>query len=109
MAFFVTLNPTRCQQGRVSCFVARCSTLYATCLIGFLAFKQVKTVEGVADLQIPPGTQPGDTLVLAKKGVPKLNRPSIRGDHLFTIKVSIPNRVRYIIIFLPFCLLCSYR
>lgn len=48
----------------------------------------------MADLQIPPGTQPGDVLVLAKKGVPKLNKPSIRGDHLFTIKVTIPNRIR---------------
>lgn len=66
-----------------------------------LAFKQVKTVEGIAELQIPPGTQPGDTLVLSKKGAPKLNRPSIRGDHLFTVKVSIPNRIRYSTIF-PF-------
>ncbi|CAL5375648.1 unnamed protein product [Camellia sinensis] len=53
----------------------------------------VKTVEGTTDLQIPSGTQPGDVLVLAKKGAPKLNRPSIRGDHLFTIKVAIPNRI----------------
>ncbi|XVF74761.1 hypothetical protein PTKIN_Ptkin13bG0137300 [Pterospermum kingtungense] len=54
---------------------------------------EVKTVEGVSELQIPPGTQPGDVLVLAKKGAPKLNKPSIRGDHLFTIKVTIPNRI----------------
>ncbi|PIN08533.1 Molecular chaperone (DnaJ superfamily) [Handroanthus impetiginosus] len=54
---------------------------------------KVKTVEGMTDLQIPPGTQPGDVLVLARKGAPKLNRPSIRGDHLFTVKVSIPKRV----------------
>ncbi|KAK4748273.1 hypothetical protein SAY87_014859 [Trapa incisa] len=54
---------------------------------------KVKTVEGMTDLQIPPSTQPGDVLVLAKKGAPKLNKPSIRGDHLFTIKVSIPRRV----------------
>ncbi|KAG5523296.1 hypothetical protein RHGRI_035194 [Rhododendron griersonianum] len=59
-----------------------------------LAFPQkVKTVEGETELQIPPGTQPGDVLVLAKKGAPKLNRPSIRGDHLFTIKVTIPKRI----------------
>lgn len=44
-------------------------------------------------MEIPPGTQPGDVLVLAKKGVPKLNRPSIRGDHLFTVEVSIPKRI----------------
>lgn len=54
---------------------------------------QVKTVEGNTELQIPPGTQPGDVLVLAKKGAPKLNRPSIRGDHLFTFKVTIPKRI----------------
>ncbi|KAI4379268.1 hypothetical protein MLD38_005588 [Melastoma candidum] len=54
---------------------------------------KVKTVEGPSDLQIPPGTQPGDTLVLARKGAPKLNKPSIRGDHLFTVKVTIPKRI----------------
>ncbi|KAG6410709.1 hypothetical protein SASPL_128775 [Salvia splendens] len=54
---------------------------------------KVKTVEGMTDLQIPPGTQPGDVLVLARKGAPKLNRPSIRGDHLFTVIVSIPKRI----------------
>ncbi|GAY65634.1 hypothetical protein CUMW_242640 [Citrus unshiu] len=54
----------------------------------------VKTVEGISELQVPPGTQPADVLVLAKKGAPKLNKPSIRGDHLFTVKVTIPNRIR---------------
>ncbi|ONK76723.1 uncharacterized protein A4U43_C03F31450 [Asparagus officinalis] len=54
---------------------------------------KVKTVDGSSELQIPPGTQPGDVVVLAKRGVPKLNKPSIRGDHLFTIKVSIPKRI----------------
>jgi len=58
--------------------------------------KQVKTVDGTTELQIPPGTQPGDVVVLAKRGVPKLNKPSIRGDHLFTIKVTIPRRIRYV-------------
>ena len=72
---------------------------YIDCLlIKSLALKQVKTVEGVTELQIPSGTQPGDVLVLAKKGAPKLNRPTIRGDHLFTVKVSIPNRIRCTVI-----------
>ncbi|KAK1323988.1 Chaperone protein dnaJ 39 [Acorus calamus] len=53
----------------------------------------VKTVDGITELQIPPGTQPGDVVVLSKRGVPKLNKPSIRGDHLFTVKVTIPNRI----------------
>lgn len=64
-------------------------------IIEFLTSKQVQTVEGINELQIPPGTQPGDVLVLAKKGSPKLNKPSIRGDHLFTVKVTIPKRIRY--------------
>ncbi|KAM3747869.1 hypothetical protein ACB098_05G068100 [Castanea mollissima] len=64
---------------------------YLDAILGALV--KVKTVEGITELQIPPGTQPGDVLVLAKKGAPKLNKPSIRGDHLFTVKVTIPNRV----------------
>ncbi|TYH45014.1 hypothetical protein ES332_D11G235600v1 [Gossypium tomentosum] len=67
------------------------SISYLDAILGSVV--KVKTVEGVTDLQIPPGTQPGDVLVLAGKGAPKLNKPSIRGDHLFTIKVNIPNRI----------------
>ncbi|PPD90469.1 hypothetical protein GOBAR_DD12585 [Gossypium barbadense] len=71
--------------------LAATSSSFRTVLSNFLV---VKTVEGVTDLQIPPGTQPRDVLVLARKGAPKLNKPSIRGDHIFTIKVNIPNRIR---------------
>lgn len=67
------------------------SISYLDAILGTVA--KVKTVEGMTELQIPAGTQPGDILVLARKGAPKLNRPSIRGDHLFTIKVSIPKRI----------------
>ncbi|XP_073011288.1 uncharacterized protein [Typha latifolia] len=71
-----------------------CSTVsisYIEAILG--AIVKVKTVDGSTELQIPSGTQPGDVVVLAKRGVPKLNNPSIRGDHLFTIKVTIPNRI----------------
>lgn len=71
-----------------------CSTVtisYIDAILG--AVVKVKTVDGITELQIPSGTQPGDVLVLAKRGVPKLNKPSIRGDHLFTIKVTIPSRI----------------
>ncbi|KAJ0700822.1 putative Heat shock protein DnaJ, cysteine-rich [Helianthus annuus] len=67
------------------------SISYLDAILGTVA--KVKTVEGMTELQIPAGTQPGDILVLARKGAPKLNRPSIRGDHLFTVKVTIPKRV----------------
>ncbi|XP_052182813.1 uncharacterized protein LOC127795277 [Diospyros lotus] len=71
--------------------VSTVSVSYLDAILGSIV--KVKTVEGHTELQIPPGTQPGDVLVLAKKGAPKLNRPSIRGDHLFTIKVTIPKRI----------------
>ncbi|KAB1218718.1 Chaperone protein DnaJ [Morella rubra] len=67
------------------------SISYLDAILG--AVVKVETVEGRTELQIPPGTQPGDVLVLSKKGVPKLNKPSIRGDHLFTVKVTIPKRI----------------
>ncbi|KOM44610.1 hypothetical protein LR48_Vigan05g221500 [Vigna angularis] len=67
------------------------SISYLDAILG--AVVKVKTVEGISELQIPAGTQPGDVLVLARKGVPKLNKPSIRGDHLFTVKVTIPKRI----------------
>ncbi|KAG4972645.1 hypothetical protein JHK85_039066 [Glycine max] len=67
------------------------SISYLDAILG--AVVKVKTVEGISELQVPAGTQPGDVLVLARKGVPKLNKPSIRGDHLFTVKVTIPKRI----------------
>lgn len=67
------------------------SISFLDAILGTVA--KVNTVEGISELQIPPGTQPGDVIVLAKKGAPKLNRPSLRGDHLFTIKVTIPKRI----------------
>lgn len=44
---------------------------------------QVMTVDGKVDLKIPPGTQPGTTLVLGKRGVPRLgtSAQNTRGDH----------------------------
>ncbi|XP_066322956.1 uncharacterized protein [Miscanthus floridulus] len=72
--------------------------LYSTVSISYLeailgTVKGVSTVDGTSDLRIPPGTQPGDVIVLAKQGVPSLNKPSRRGDHLFTVKVAIPKRI----------------
>jgi len=59
---------------------------------------QVSTVEGQSELKVPPGTQPGDMLVLAKKGVPKLGktqnarRPLLQSQrhHPQTAQVSCP-------------------
>ncbi|CAN7000802.1 unnamed protein product [Brassica rapa subsp. trilocularis] len=56
-------------------------------------FTKVETVEGTMDLRIPPGTQPGDTVKLCRKGVPDTDRPSVRGDHCFEVKVLIPKNL----------------
>lgn len=45
------------------------------------------------DLKIPPGTQPGTTLVMSKRGVPKLGTQNARGDHLVHVKVKIPKSI----------------
>ena len=55
---------------------------------------QVDTVDGPEELEIPPGTQPGTVLVLENKGVPKLGNPVSRGDHLLTVQVDIPTRLK---------------
>ena len=53
---------------------------------------EIKTVDGTEELHIPPGTQPGKILTLENKGVPKLGNPVSRGNHLITIRVSIPTK-----------------
>ncbi|KAL8171768.1 hypothetical protein V2J09_023572 [Rumex salicifolius] len=54
---------------------------------------KVPTVDGIVDLKIPCGTQPGTTLVMAKKGVPLLNKPNLRGDQLVRVQVEIPKKL----------------
>ncbi|KAH6832831.1 DNAJ heat shock family protein [Perilla frutescens var. hirtella] len=54
---------------------------------------KVPTVDGMVDLKIPAGTQPGTTLVMAKKGVPFLNKSNMRGDQLVRVQVEIPKRL----------------
>eukprot|EP00270_Netrium_digitus_P003163 TRINITY_DN1357_c0_g1_i4.p1 TRINITY_DN1357_c0_g1~~TRINITY_DN1357_c0_g1_i4.p1 ORF type:complete len:462 (+),score=107.12 TRINITY_DN1357_c0_g1_i4:44-1387(+) len=54
---------------------------------------KVPTVDGYVDLKIPAGTQPGTTLVMAKRGVPVLGKKGVRGDQLVKVQVDIPKRV----------------
>ena len=55
--------------------------------------QKVRTVDGTVDLKIPAGVQPGATLLMAKRGVPKLGQPNVRGDQYVTVKVTIPKNV----------------
>lgn len=68
-----------------------CKISYIDAILGTTL--KVPTVDGMVDLRIPTGTQPGTTLVMAKKGVPLLNKPNIRGDQLVKVQVEIPKRL----------------
>ena len=53
---------------------------------------EVPTLDGVERLQIPPGTQTGDTFRLRGKGIPYLRRNG-RGDMLVTVFVRTPTNL----------------
>ncbi|KAI3525560.1 hypothetical protein L1887_04425 [Cichorium endivia] len=68
-----------------------CKITYIDAILGTTT--KVPTVDGMVDLKIPAGTQPGTTLVMAKKGVPVLNKSNMRGDQLVRVQVEIPKRL----------------
>ncbi|CAK9158630.1 unnamed protein product [Ilex paraguariensis] len=53
----------------------------------------VETIEGLRDLQIPSGIQPGDTVKMSYMGVPDISKPSVRGHHHFIVNVQIPQNL----------------
>jgi molecular chaperone DnaJ len=53
----------------------------------------VATVDGSVRMKIPPGTQPGAKLRLAKKGAPTPSRPNDRGDQILTVNVRLPKNL----------------
>eukprot|EP01025_Chloroclados_australasicus_P030039 TRINITY_DN3007_c0_g1_i1.p1 TRINITY_DN3007_c0_g1~~TRINITY_DN3007_c0_g1_i1.p1 ORF type:complete len:422 (+),score=41.81 TRINITY_DN3007_c0_g1_i1:38-1303(+) len=53
----------------------------------------ILTVDGEVDMKIPQGTQPGTTLKLAGRGVPKLGSRNQRGDQLVHVRVKIPEKI----------------
>lgn len=68
-----------------------CKVSYIDAILGTKI--EVPTVDGMVDLKIPAGTQPGTTLVMAKKGVPYLGKKNMRGDQLVRVQVEIPKRI----------------
>ncbi|KAF8063844.1 TRN1 [Scenedesmus sp. PABB004] len=55
---------------------------------------KVTTVDGPVELKIPAGTQPGTTLLMAKRGVPRLGTGNqVRGNHNVHVRVSIPKQL----------------
>ncbi|NMA91865.1 MAG: molecular chaperone DnaJ [Firmicutes bacterium] len=53
---------------------------------------EVPTLEGPVELRIPAGTQPGTTLRLRGKGMPRL-RGTGRGDQRVRVRVVVPKRL----------------
>jgi molecular chaperone DnaJ len=50
----------------------------------------VPTIEGRAQLRIPPGTQSGQKLRLRERGVESASAPGQRGDQIVTVEVVVP-------------------
>mmetsp|Transcript_33228 Transcript_33228/g.84679 ORF Transcript_33228/g.84679 Transcript_33228/m.84679 type:complete len:393 (-) Transcript_33228:175-1353(-) len=67
------------------------SVSYVDAILG--STLKVPTVDGVIDLQMPAGTQPGTTLRAEGKGAPKLNNVNVRGSHYVKVKVEIPQKI----------------
>jgi molecular chaperone DnaJ len=51
---------------------------------------EVPTVEGRAQLRIPPGTQSGQRFRLRERGFPSLRNPQARGDQFVDVQVTLP-------------------
>ncbi len=50
--------------------------------------------EGSHDLEVPQGTQPGDVLRIAGKGMPRITNSSRRGDLYIKVIVKIPKKLK---------------
>ncbi|XP_051129236.1 chaperone protein dnaJ A6, chloroplastic-like [Andrographis paniculata] len=70
-----------------------CKVSYTDAILGTTVM--VPTLDGVAELEIPAGTQPWTTLVMANKGAPFLNKTDARGDQLVKVQVEIPKELSF--------------
>ncbi|HEX3984984.1 MAG TPA: J domain-containing protein [Acidobacteriaceae bacterium] len=50
----------------------------------------VPTIDGRAQLRIPPGTQSGQKLRMRDRGVPSATHEGTRGDQIVTVEVAVP-------------------
>jgi molecular chaperone DnaJ len=51
---------------------------------------EVPTIDGRAQLKIPPGTQSGQKLRMRERGVENAQRPGARGDQIVIVEVVVP-------------------
>ncbi len=53
----------------------------------------INTIDGPYDLDIKPGTQTDTKVKLKGKGVPTLRNKNVRGDHIVTLVVQVPDKL----------------
>jgi molecular chaperone DnaJ len=51
---------------------------------------EVPTIDGRAQLKIPPGTQGGQKLRMRERGVPSAVKDGVRGDQIVTVEIVVP-------------------
>jgi molecular chaperone DnaJ len=51
---------------------------------------EVPTIDGRAQVRIPPGTNSGKKLRLREKGAPSAGRPGKRGDQIVEVQIVVP-------------------
>lgn len=78
-------------------FVREGSTIYSEEPVSFVIAAlggeiEVETLDGKVKIQVPKGSETGDTVVLDGAGVPHL-RSRKRGDHMVKIVVKIPKKL----------------
>jgi molecular chaperone DnaJ len=52
---------------------------------------EVPTIDGRAQLKIPPGTQSGQKLRMRERGVPSAANEGVRGDEIVTVEIVVPH------------------
>lgn len=78
-------------------FVRNGNDLVATVSVPFTqaalgGSRKLETFDGVVEIEVPAGTQPGDVIKVKGKGVPHLRRGG-RGDLIVRLKVDVPKHL----------------
>ncbi len=54
---------------------------------------EVPTIDGPFTFHLKEGTQPNETFTIRGKGIPYVNRGSMRGDHIFRVILEVPHHL----------------
>lgn len=55
--------------------------------------KDIYTVWGLVTMKIPPLTNPKGKLRIKNHGLPRLNNPTVKGDHYVTLNIKMPEKI----------------